>query len=123
MFVVYVDDGIIVDKDVRKINEVIRELKRLKYDIEDKSTISDYLGVNFTYQSSETIELTQPQLIQQIIEDTMIMKKKFNPPQIPAKCSRILQLFKESRAYQKQWHYRSIIGKLNFLEKSTRPDI
>jgi hypothetical protein len=22
-----------------------------------------------------------------------------------------------------QWHYRSVIGKLNFLEKSTRPDI
>ena len=51
------------------------------------------------------------------------MKKNFTPPQIPAKSSRILQRFKDSKSYDKNWHYRSLIGKLNFLEKSTRPDI
>ena len=74
-------------------------------------------------KDSKTIELTQPQLLQQIIDDTMIIKKTFNPPQVPAKSSRILQRFKESMAHNKEWHYRSIIGKRNFLEKSTRPDI
>ena len=30
---------------------------------------------------------------------------------------------KEGRPFEYEWGYRSVIGKLNFLEKSTRPDI
>ena len=123
MFVVYVDDGIVVDKDMNKVVQVVKDLKEAGYDIEDKSTINDYLGVNFTYLDEETIELTQPQLIQQIIEDSKIMQKKFVPPQVPAKSSQILQRHKDSKPHDRKWHYRSIIGKLNYLEKSTRPDI
>ena len=41
----------------------------------------------------------------------------------PAVSSRILSFHKESEPFDGSFHYRSIIGKLNFLEKSTRPDI
>ena len=41
----------------------------------------------------------------------------------PAASSRILSFHKESEPFDGSFHYRSIIGKLNFLEKSTRPDI
>ena len=58
MFVVYVDDGIVVDKDINKVQQVVKDLKEAGYDIEDKSTINDYLGVNFTYLDEKTIELT-----------------------------------------------------------------
>ena len=51
------------------------------------------------------------------------MKKKFTSPQVPAKSSQILQRYKDSRFHDKSWTYRSIMGKLNYLEKSTRPDI
>ena len=34
-----------------------------------------------------------------------------------------MQRFKNSQAYNNSWHFRSIIGKQNFLEKSTRSDI
>ena len=123
MFVVYVDDGIIVDKDMNQIMKVIKELKTEGYDIEDKQSILDYLGVNFKYLEDDKIELTQPQLIQQIIDDSEVMKKKFTPPQVPAKSSQILQRYKDSKPHDRSWHYRSLIGKLNYLEKSTRPDI
>ena len=49
MFVVYVDDGIVVDKDMNNIMKVIEELKAEGYDIEDKQSISNYLRVNFKY--------------------------------------------------------------------------
>ena len=111
MFVVYVDDGIVVDKDINKVQQVVKDLKEAGYDIEDKSTINDYLGVNCTYLDEKTIELTQPQLIQQIIEDSKIMKKKFVPPQTPAKSSKILQRHKDSKPHDQAWHYRSLIGK------------
>ena len=35
MFVVYVDDGIVIDKDMSQILKVIEELKSEGYDIED----------------------------------------------------------------------------------------
>ena len=112
MFVVYVDDGIVVDKDMNNIMKVIEELKAEGYDIEDKQSIRDYLGVNCKYLDEDKIELAQPQLIQQIIDDSEIMKKKFTSPQVPAKSSQILQRFKDSRSHDKSWHYRSIIWKI-----------
>ena len=42
MFVIYVDDGIVVDKDMNNIMKVIEELKAEGYYIEDKQSISDY---------------------------------------------------------------------------------
>ena len=60
MFVVYVDDGIVVDKYMNNIMKVIEELKAEGYDIEDKQSISDYLGVNFKYLEEDKIELSQP---------------------------------------------------------------
>jgi len=41
----------------------------------------------------------------------------------PALTTRILQPDTNGRPFNQPWDYRSIIGKLNFLEKSTRPDI
>jgi hypothetical protein len=42
---------------------------------------------------------------------------------VPALSSKILQRDEKAPSYCGSFHYRSVIGKLNFLEKSTRPDI
>jgi hypothetical protein len=42
---------------------------------------------------------------------------------VPALSSNILQRDENAPSYRGSFHYRSVIGKLNFLEKSTRPDI
>jgi len=41
----------------------------------------------------------------------------------PAASTRILQRFENEKSHNNSWHYRSVIGKLNYLEKSTRPDL
>jgi hypothetical protein len=43
--------------------------------------------------------------------------------QTPTLATRILQRDEKAQSYTGKLHYRAIIGKLNFLEKSTRPDI
>lgn len=75
------------------------------------------------YLDDKTIELTQPQLIQKIIEDSKIMQKKFVPSQTLGKSSQIFQRHKHSIPHDRAWHYRSLIGKMNYLEGSFRPDI
>ena len=42
---------------------------------------------------------------------------------VPASPTVILQRDLTGEDFAEHWSYRSIIGKLNFLEKSTRPDI
>jgi hypothetical protein len=41
----------------------------------------------------------------------------------PAAASKILSKHKNSLRFDDSFHYRRVIGKLNYLEKSTRPDI
>ncbi len=43
--------------------------------------------------------------------------------QAPAAVSKILLKFPQLPDFDKSFHYRSVIGKLNYLEKCTRPDI
>ena len=66
--------------------------------------------------------MTQPQLINQIIADADLKSNCHLPP-TPAVSSRMLRREESDPAYKGKFHYRSIVGKLNYLEKSSRPDI
>jgi Reverse transcriptase (RNA-dependent DNA polymerase) len=44
LFLVYVDDGIIIDPDSKVINQVMADLAS-KFEVEDEGAIDDYLGV------------------------------------------------------------------------------
>jgi hypothetical protein len=66
--------------------------------------------------------MTKPQLIDSILED-LHLDDKANKRKLPAKPIKILQKFEDSEEHENSFHYRSVIGKLNYLEKSTRPDI
>ena len=66
--------------------------------------------------------LTQPHLINQIIQDTGIPAKTQNKL-TPAPSTTILSNDSNGKAYDYKFDYCSVIGKLNSLEKSTRLDI
>jgi len=121
IFFTYVDDGIFIDTSVEKINLAVTELSN-EFNIEDKGDVSEYLGVKIEYLDDGRIKLFQPHLIDQIITELNLDPNvKVRPT--PAASTRILQRFQKEPSHVKPWHYRSVIGKLNFLEKSTRPDI
>ena len=69
-----------------------------------------------------SVHLTQPQLIDSIIKDFRLQPGS-NPKSTPAVTSTLLHKDTDGPGMQPEFHYRSIIGKLNFLEKSTRLDI
>ena len=121
IFFTYVDDGIFMDASEHKINKAVTELANV-FDIEDKGDVTEYLGVKIDKASDGTIKLYQPHLIDQIIAE-LNLNAKVKPRPTPAASTRILHRFKDEHPHDKTWHYRSVIGKLNYLEKSTRPDI
>ena len=121
IFAIYVDDGIFASPETKDIDEAIHKLCKSNCNIDDQGNLNDYLGVNVRV-TDDGILLTQPHLIDQIIEDTSISTRT-QDKLTTAPSTKILYNDPNGKAYDHKFDYRSIVGKLNFLEKSTRPDI
>ena len=121
MFLVYVDDGILIGPDKEDINSIFKELRALNYDITDEGDLKDYLGVDIERSGNE-VHLSQPKLINQILQDLNFNESTKSVP-TPALISQVLLACKHEPEHNAHWNYRSVIGKLNYLEKSTRPEI
>ena len=127
LFFFYVDDGIFVSKDEAQIDEAIADLRnkkkaKNKYNIDDQGEITDYLGINFGEDEQGRLKLWQPHLIDQLVEETGIDNRcKVKPT--PAASTKPLRRHKSEPDAKCPFHYRRVIGKLNYLEKSSRPDI
>jgi hypothetical protein len=122
VFLVYVDDGIFLSPSKKAIDKAIQELREADFDVEDQGDICDYLGVRVDKTKDGKITLTQPQLIKSIIGD-MHFQDNTKERDTPALSSKILNKDRDGPSMEPTFHYRRVIGKLNFLEKSTRPDI
>ena len=122
IFFLYVDEGVFLCPDKYKMDDAVQELRDAKLEMEDKGDLKDYLGLNFTYQKDGSIIMSQPQLIDQIIQDVKLMANT-HLPSTPAAASKLLQRDQKAKPFNGRFHYRSVIGKLNYLDKGTRPDI
>jgi Reverse transcriptase (RNA-dependent DNA polymerase) len=73
IFMVYVDDGILIDPDGSKIDEAMNDLQS-KFEVqEDEGDLSDYLGVKIQKHPDGSIECTELQLINSILEDLKLI--------------------------------------------------
>ena len=122
IFFFYVDDGVFLCRDKTKVDEAMEDLRKANLDIEDQGDIIYYLGINSTYQKYGTIIMSQPQLIDLIIQDVKL-KPNSHLPSTPALATKLLQREEKAPPFDGRFHYRSVIGKLNYLDKGTRPDI
>ena len=124
VFLVYIDDCIVFGPDDKAINEVVADLRNSSqnFTIDDQGDVVDFLGIQIQKLDDGSIVLTQPQLIDSIIQD-LHLQNGSNSKSTPALTSKVLHKDADGTDMTPEFHYRSVIGKLNFLEKSTRPDI
>jgi hypothetical protein len=130
ILLVYTDDCILIDKESEaNIDKAIADLNTI-FDVEDEGTLEDYLGVQVKHRKDGTIYLSQPHLIDSILQDLgfldergSLRERKTSTRATPAQTTRLIGPDPEGKPFTHDWNYRSVIGKLNFLEKSTRPDI
>lgn len=119
---IYTDDTIVTGPKQQDVDQAIKDIGSI-FNITSKEVIEDFLGVKITRnEQNGTIEMTQPQLIDSILLDLQL-DDKANEKKLPASPTILLQKFENSDPHDESFHYRSVIGKLNYLEKSTRPDI
>ena len=121
IFMCYVDDGIFSDPEDSNIDQAIQDLKKAGFDIENRGNLQDYLGIHIEHLPNNRIKLSQPHLIEQIINQVKLTNPR-KTKKTPA-ANHILNRFEHEEPFNERFHYRSVIGKLNFLEKGTRPDI
>ena len=123
VYVLYTDDSILAGPSQAEINETIAAIRKAGLKITDEGTIEDFLGVNIDRRPDGTIKYSQPHLIQQILKDVNMAGDNVVPKTTPAPSSRILHAHKNSKPFDESFHYRSIIGKIGYLEKGSRIDI
>ena len=122
IFYYYVDDGIFMGPDSGATDKAIEDVVRLRLDIEDKGNIDDYLVIIIKEQGNGKIKLTQPQIIDSIINDVNLPKNTA-PRQNPTLSDMIIYREAAAPSLEDRYNYREVLGKLKFLKKSTRTDI
>ena len=78
----YVDNCWILHPDQQEVDLFYDELGK-PFDITDEGELNDFLGINVTRQGDGTVELTQPKLIEQILND-LIIQDNTKPKPTPA---------------------------------------
>ena len=127
VFIVYVDDAIMASFNKSVIDDVFNALKD-KYCMKDEGDLTDYLGVNIEHLPDNKMKLTQPHLIDEILEDLNFLGNSGKPGTVkprntPAQSTKIIHQDAKGEPHSADWKYRSVIGKLNFLEKSSPPEL
>ena len=123
MYVLYTDDSILAGPDPDEIDKIIKKMRQAQLDITIEGDLEDFLGVNIDRKDDGTIHLTQPHLIDTILKDLNLLGENVKPKDTPAASSRILGSHSDSEDFDKSFNYRSVIGKLNYLERGSRSDI
>ena len=111
-------------KDKSKFKDIFSKLKAV-FDVEEKGDVEQFLCLHVSKFKDHTgYSITQAHLIDQIVADVGLKDKNFKCPQTPCPSTFIFHRNQEDSPFDPNlFHYQSVVGKLNYLEKSSRPDI
>ena len=122
MYVLYMDDSILAGPNQNELDDIIAKMEQTGLKMTYDNGIEDFLGVHVDRKEDGSIHLTQPHLIQSILDD-LHFDGSVTHKVTPAPVTVPLRMFdKAATPFDHHFHFRSVIGKLNFLEQSTRPD-
>jgi len=121
MFLVFTDDTILIGPDTQELDDMITLLRKT-FQISDEGTLNEYLGIKIHCKGNVTFHLTQPQLIDSILNDLHLTDtcKKLDLHYLVTK---IHHQDSEGASFNGHFDYCSVVGKLLYLEKSTRPEL
>ncbi len=90
LYALYTDDSILAGPDQKEIDEIIKQMGAAKLDITEEGELEAFLGVNIERKADGTIHLTQPHLIDQILDDLRLNNKNVTTKKRPASLSCLL---------------------------------
>ena len=93
IFILYTDDSIILGPDEAEIDSLIDKMKQAGLDLTVAGKLEDFLGVNIEEKKGEhgpEFHLTQPRLIESILQDLRLDGKKVKTKDMPVASSKLL---------------------------------
>ena len=123
IYVLYTDDSILAGPDKAELKQILEDMKASGLQLTIEGDISNLLGVKVKRQPNGMIHMTQPQLMDSILKDLSLHGPNVQTKNTPAKIGVTLTRHHESQPYDGRFDYQSGIGKTNYLEKSTSPEI
>mmetsp|Transcript_14797 Transcript_14797/g.21891 ORF Transcript_14797/g.21891 Transcript_14797/m.21891 type:complete len:426 (-) Transcript_14797:484-1761(-) len=126
ILLIYVDDVLIIGKNIMAIESVITSLKHGEEDFEftDQGTVETYLRVEIIRSSDpndSSFELRQPFLIRRLVDIiglTPDVKRRENPAWLP-----LLHKDSDGPGCKQSWHYHSAVCLMSYLQGSSCPGI
>ena len=122
LFVLYTDDSILTGPDSSELDQTIQRMIEAGLNITVEGNISDFLGVQIQ-REGDVFHLSQPHLISDILTELRLNDENTVTKSTPTASSKQLLRHLDSKPFDAHFDYRKIIGKLNYLEKCSRPDI
>ena len=115
----YVDDCCIWSKDKETIDSLLKILSKT-FKLTNEGGFKSYLGKNVIKDPNGYITMSQPEIIDKIFNSLWICdeSKMFDTP-----ANVILKGELYGYGRKQEWQYCSVIGKMNYLAWTTRPDI
>ena len=87
IFLHFVDDCICLSPVASDVDTFIADLKRAKFNVTDEGQLSDYLGVKIEKLPGGKVKLSQPHLIDQILEDLGLNLPHTIEKSTPGRCA------------------------------------
>ena len=124
ILIVYVDDAILISPSKPLIQKEISSLHK-DYQLTDDGPLKDYLGTRFTRRDDGSVVLTQPHMVNRILQSVGLDPN--NPDtkmhDTPADSRKILDNDPNGKRRTQKWNYRSVVGSLSYLRSIVRPDL
>ena len=123
IYVLYTDDRILAGPSEQRIQATIKKMQEVGLQLIIEVDLEDFLGVNINRTSRGAIHLTQPHLIDSILQDMCLKRGERKCKETPMKPLTILNKSKDSPEFNRSFNYLSVIGKMNYLEKGYQSDL
>jgi Reverse transcriptase (RNA-dependent DNA polymerase) len=121
MYVLYTDDSILTGPDEAELDAIIAEIQSTG--LKSEANLDDFLGVNIDCRDNGTVHLTQSRLIDSILGNLGLDKPSVAAKDVPCTSLKLLTSHPQSAAFDGHFDYQSVVGKMLYLEKCTRPDL
>ena len=120
--VLYVDDCIIISRTKEEAEQLFKQIEQQGFAMTDEGTMEQYLGMQIEKNNNGSFTISQPFLIDRIISAVPSMNNA-RSAKSPAATGTILTKDEEGEPRKESWHYRSVIGMLNYLVNCTHPEL
>ena len=105
IYVLYTDDSILTGPNQKQLLRTIEQIKVTGLKLTNEGNIQYFLGIHISRLKNGIINMCQPHLIQQVLDDLNLKKENVKGKTTPMAASRILHRHQKSERFDQSFNY------------------